>query len=167
MAMPRGCTSVSDGCAFGDIPGYALMPRGEFCSTTVFYRDLEIQSETENRGFRTMPASQATAENVRVIACDESFSEAILSILNHEILNSTAFYDYKPRALDSMTAWFAAKHKGNYPVIGPYRTKVNCWASPVTAGFEHGLHTNIPSNTPSMFRQHIKGKGLASDCSRQ
>jgi GNAT superfamily N-acetyltransferase len=24
----------------GDIPGYALMPRGELCSTTVFYRDL-------------------------------------------------------------------------------------------------------------------------------
>jgi GNAT superfamily N-acetyltransferase len=24
----------------GDIPGYALMPRGEPCSTTVFYRDL-------------------------------------------------------------------------------------------------------------------------------
>jgi GNAT superfamily N-acetyltransferase len=25
----------------GDIPRYALMPRGGFCSTTVFYRDLE------------------------------------------------------------------------------------------------------------------------------
>jgi GNAT superfamily N-acetyltransferase len=24
----------------GDIPGYALMPRGELCSTTVFYRNL-------------------------------------------------------------------------------------------------------------------------------
>jgi len=24
----------------GEIPGYALMPRGEICSTTVFYRDL-------------------------------------------------------------------------------------------------------------------------------
>jgi hypothetical protein len=24
----------------GDIPRYALMPRGGFCSTTVFYRDL-------------------------------------------------------------------------------------------------------------------------------
>src|SRR3954469_15359787 len=27
----------------GDIPRYALMPRGEFCSTTVFYRDLADQ----------------------------------------------------------------------------------------------------------------------------
>ena len=28
----------------GDIPGYALMPRGELCSTTVFYRDLTVPS---------------------------------------------------------------------------------------------------------------------------
>jgi GNAT superfamily N-acetyltransferase len=28
----------------GDIPGYALMPRGELCSTTVFYRRLELDS---------------------------------------------------------------------------------------------------------------------------
>ena len=26
----------------GDIPGYALMPRGEICSTTVFYRWLDL-----------------------------------------------------------------------------------------------------------------------------
>ena len=26
----------------GDIPGYALMPRGKFCSTTVFYRWLDL-----------------------------------------------------------------------------------------------------------------------------
>jgi len=26
----------------GDIPRYALMPRGGFCSTTVFYRDLSL-----------------------------------------------------------------------------------------------------------------------------
>ena len=26
----------------GDIPRYALMPQGDFCSTTVFYRDLNV-----------------------------------------------------------------------------------------------------------------------------
>ncbi len=55
---------------------------------------------------------------MRIIACDESFSEPILSILNDAILNSTAIYDYKPRTLDSMTTWFDAKRKGSYPVIG-------------------------------------------------
>ena len=55
---------------------------------------------------------------MRIIACDESFSEPILSVLNDAILNSTAIYDYKPRLLDSMTTWFDAKRKGSYPVIG-------------------------------------------------
>jgi L-amino acid N-acyltransferase len=65
-----------------------------------------------------MPTRQATEGKIRVIACDESFSEAILSILNDAILNSTALYEYEQRTLDSMTAWFAAKRKGSYPVIG-------------------------------------------------
>ena len=26
----------------GDIPGYALLPRGGLCSTTVFYRELAV-----------------------------------------------------------------------------------------------------------------------------
>ncbi len=103
----------------GDIPGYALMPRGEICSTTVFYRESrDLNQKPKNRRFRTMPARQANEENIRIIACDESFSGSILSILNDAILNSTAIYDYKPRTLDSMAAWFAAKRKGSYPVIG-------------------------------------------------
>ena len=102
----------------GDIPGYALMPRGEFCTTTVFYRNLETQQDTENRRFQTTPARQVGGRNMRIIACDESFSGSILSILNDAILNSTAIYDYKPRAIDSMATWFAAKRKGSYPVIG-------------------------------------------------
>lgn len=55
---------------------------------------------------------------MNIIQCDESFSEQILSIFNDAILNSTALYDYKARTLESMATWFAAKRKGNYPVIG-------------------------------------------------
>lgn len=55
---------------------------------------------------------------INIIPCDESYSEQILAILNEAILNSTALYDYRLRPLESMTAWFAAKRKGNYPVIG-------------------------------------------------
>ena len=44
----------------GDIPGYALMPRGEICSTTVFYRNLEIQQDTGELPFpnHARPAGQ-------------------------------------------------------------------------------------------------------------
>jgi phosphinothricin acetyltransferase len=55
---------------------------------------------------------------MHIIHCDESFSEQILSILNDIIVTSTAIYDYQPRSIDSMAAWFGAKRKDNYPVIG-------------------------------------------------
>jgi phosphinothricin acetyltransferase len=53
-----------------------------------------------------------------IIDLDESHSPAILSIFNEAILNTTALYDYAPRPPESMTAWFAAKRVGGYPVIG-------------------------------------------------
>lgn len=43
---------------------------------------------------------------------------AILAIFNEVLLNSTALYDYKERTMESMVAWFAAKGKGRFPVIG-------------------------------------------------
>jgi len=55
---------------------------------------------------------------MNIIRCDNSYSGQILEIFNEAILNSTALYDYKPRTPEMMAAWFAAKEKGNYPVIG-------------------------------------------------
>jgi phosphinothricin acetyltransferase len=43
---------------------------------------------------------------------------AILEIFNDAILNSTALYDYKPRAPESMIGWFKTKQTGGFPVIG-------------------------------------------------
>ncbi|KDB96108.1 acetyltransferase (GNAT) domain protein, partial [Bordetella bronchiseptica D993] len=43
---------------------------------------------------------------------------AILDIFNDAILTSTALYDYQPRALASMEAWFQAKRQGGFPVVG-------------------------------------------------
>lgn len=42
----------------------------------------------------------------------------ILNIFNEAILTSTALFDYKPRAPESMAAWFKAKENGGFPVIG-------------------------------------------------
>lgn len=54
-----------------------------------------------------------------VIDCSfEKHAEAILGILNEAIANSTALYDYKPRSLQDVAAWFEARHKNNFPVIG-------------------------------------------------
>ncbi len=53
-----------------------------------------------------------------ITRCSRSYSDQILAIFNEAILNSTALYDYKPRTAESMSGWFAAKEKGNYPVLG-------------------------------------------------
>lgn len=55
---------------------------------------------------------------MKIVNCDAAYSDQILSIFNDAILNSTALYDYKPRTAEMMRAWFEAKQKGNFPVIG-------------------------------------------------
>jgi phosphinothricin acetyltransferase len=54
-----------------------------------------------------------------IVQCTfEGHADAILEIFNEAILNSTALYDYKPRAPQSMVGWFEAKRVGGFPVIG-------------------------------------------------
>ena len=55
---------------------------------------------------------------MKIIRCDPTHAEPILAIFNEAIVNSTALYDYKPRTPAMMQAWFEAKTKGDYPVIG-------------------------------------------------
>jgi phosphinothricin acetyltransferase len=55
---------------------------------------------------------------MKIINCHREYSEPILNILNEAIVNSTALYDYQPRTLESMVAWFDVKIKNNFPVIG-------------------------------------------------
>lgn len=56
--------------------------------------------------------------SMRIIACNRSHAGAILAILNDVIENSAAVYDYRARTADTMEAWFDAKEKARYPVIG-------------------------------------------------
>jgi L-amino acid N-acyltransferase YncA len=60
----------------------------------------------------------AEGHPMHIISCDESYSGQILAIFNNAILHSTALYDYQPRASESMAAWFEAKRKGSFPVLG-------------------------------------------------
>jgi phosphinothricin acetyltransferase len=53
------------------------------------------------------------------VACTyERHAAAILAIFNDAIVSSTALYDYKPRAPESMAGWFKTKESGDFPVIG-------------------------------------------------
>jgi L-amino acid N-acyltransferase len=56
---------------------------------------------------------------MRIVPCEHKrHADAVLAIFNDAIVNSTALYDYKPRTKEMMAAWFDAKSKGNFPVIG-------------------------------------------------
>jgi L-amino acid N-acyltransferase len=55
----------------------------------------------------------------RLIDCTfEAHASAILDIFNEAIVHSTALYDYKPRAAESMSPWFETKRVNQFPVIG-------------------------------------------------
>lgn len=56
---------------------------------------------------------------MKLIDCTEdAHAGAILAIFNEAIANSTALYDYRPRAPESMAPWFATKRNNGFPVIG-------------------------------------------------
>lgn len=66
-----------------------------------------------------MAALTDSTQALRLIDCTRAeHALAILDILNDAIVTSTALYDYEPRSVESMDAWFATKAAGNYPVIG-------------------------------------------------
>ena len=56
---------------------------------------------------------------MHLVDCTEArHAAAILDIFNEAIVTSTALYDYKPRAPESMVGWFATKRAHGFPVIG-------------------------------------------------
>ena len=54
-----------------------------------------------------------------LVACSfERHAASILEIFNDAIAHSTALYEYQPRTMERMVAWFDAKRQGGHPVIG-------------------------------------------------
>lgn len=59
--------------------------------------------------------------SIRIEPCDEhAHSTQILEIFNEAIANSTALYEYQPRAHEFMREWFAEKQSKNFPVLGAF-----------------------------------------------
>jgi L-amino acid N-acyltransferase len=53
-----------------------------------------------------------------LIDCDTSHAETILQIFNEAIAHSTALYEYQPRTMKLINAWFARKRAGDFPIVG-------------------------------------------------
>lgn len=56
---------------------------------------------------------------MNLVTCTfEKHAPAILAIFNDAIANTTALYEYQPRTMDTMRAWFETKANGGFPVLG-------------------------------------------------
>ncbi len=62
----------------------------------------------------------AFTHNRNITHCTFAQAPEILEIFNDAILNSTVVYDYEQRTMAHMEAWFEAKNKGGYPVLGAF-----------------------------------------------
>jgi len=66
---------------------------------------------------------------IAIIPATEHHQEAIMSIYNDAILNSTATFDTEPRTIEKQLAWFKA-HKTNHPILVAIENEeVLGWAS--------------------------------------
>lgn len=55
--------------------------------------------------------------SIKIRSYKEDDCKSILDIINYNILNSTALYDYKPRTLETQLAIFKDKLDKNFPII--------------------------------------------------
>lgn len=52
--------------------------------------------------------------------CEDADLPAIREIFNHEVLHTTALYEYEPRTLDALKVWYAGRQQGKFPVVGGF-----------------------------------------------
>lgn len=105
---------------------------------------------------------------VNIVPCShERHAAAILEIFNEAIANSTALYDYKPREPRSMVAWFDAKRRGDFPVIG-----IEDGAGTLLAFGSYGSFRAWPAYKYTVehsvyVRQDQRGRGLGRKVMRE
>lgn len=94
--------------------------------------------------------------------CNEAqHASAILDILNHAIVTSTALYDYQPRTMANMATWFAAKQMGDFPVIGAFDSE-NTLLGFASYGAFRAFPAYKYTVEHSVYVHHAhRGKGLA------
>ena len=56
--------------------------------------------------------------SVVLVECDHSHRAEILAIFNDAIANTTALWEYEPRSMATIDAWWEDKVRGRYPIIG-------------------------------------------------
>jgi phosphinothricin acetyltransferase len=64
------------------------------------------------------PGEESLRAQHAVIRCGEPHLESLRGIYNHEILHTTALYEYEPRSVAFMEQWLASKQAAGLPLLG-------------------------------------------------
>ena len=100
---------------------------------------------------------------LNIVSCTyERHGAAILDILNDAILHSTALYDYHPRAMETMAAWFRSKEVGNYPVIGAEEAGGKLMGFATYGGFRSWPAYKYTVEHSVYVDNHHRGAGVAT-----
>jgi L-amino acid N-acyltransferase YncA len=54
---------------------------------------------------------------ITILPAAQHHLEGIMEIVNYNILNTTALYEYAPRSLAAMMDWFEERQQGSWPVF--------------------------------------------------
>lgn len=83
----------------------------------------------------------------------------ILEIVNHNILHSTAIYDYDTRSLADMEVWFSDRQKDNWPVVvAELDSKIVGYATYGTFRFKVGFRFTVEHSV--YVAENFNGKGI-------
>ena len=84
----------------------------------------------------------------------------ILEIVNYNILNSTAVYDYDPKSLADMQTWFSEKQQGKWPVlVADSDGEVAGYATYGTFRFKEGFKFTVEHSVYVSEEHNSKGIG--------
>jgi len=96
---------------------------------------------------------------INIIEAKEHHLNGILEIVNHNILHSTAVYDYNTKSLAEMQTWFSDKQQGNWPVIvAESNGQVAGYATYGTFRFKEGFKFTVEHSV--YVAEGHNGKGI-------
>ncbi len=98
----------------GDVPNFALMPRGEPCSTTYYYRNLEPPVVAARSGMSSSAKEAAVEFHIR--EATEADLPAIVDIYNQSIPAGWSTADTKPITVADRVEWFRKFDPSKRPI---------------------------------------------------
>lgn len=99
--------------------------------------------------------------DIKILPATTQHLPGILNIVNHNILHSTAVYDYDVKTLPDMEQWLQDKHAANFPVIvAMHNDTVTGYGSYGTFRFKEGFKYTVEHSV--YVAEGYTGKGIGN-----